>query len=119
MYNRVPTRSYVAKTDLTPVTPFRQLNMNTKHSKSDVTREELAISEKVGGWAGFNEDAKQATNREHELGMMEAFKRHKKAVAWSMAISLGIVMEGYDLSLIGSFYAYPSFQKRKPVMYWS
>jgi len=37
---------------------------------------------------------------------------YPKAIFWALVMSLTIVMEGYDTILIGSFYAYPSFQKK-------
>lgn len=35
-----------------------------------------------------------------------------KAALFSFVLSLAIIMEGYDTSLLGSFYAYPEFQQR-------
>lgn len=57
-------------------------------------------------------EANDATEQEHALTFKEALKTHTWAVLWSMVMSATIIMEGYDNILIGSFYAYPSFQKR-------
>lgn len=58
------------------------------------------------------EEAKDATEAEHELSLADALKYHKKAIWWAVVLSLTIVMEGYDNILISSFYAYPTFQKK-------
>lgn len=43
------------------------------------------------------EDAQAANIAEHEITLKQALKQNWKAVLWSAAISLTIVMEGYDL----------------------
>ncbi|KAK9320915.1 hypothetical protein V1517DRAFT_189283 [Lipomyces orientalis] len=35
------------------------------------------------------------------------------AIFWWLAISMCVVMEGYDMILIGNFYAYPTFAQKK------
>jgi SP family general alpha glucoside:H+ symporter-like MFS transporter len=57
-------------------------------------------------------DAKLATEAEHNLGLWQGIKTYRKAVFWSVAVSASIIMEGYDVTLINSFYAYPAFQKK-------
>ena len=58
------------------------------------------------------DDAAVASSKEHEQTLKEAFRSHWKAALWSMAISLTIVMEGYDYGLMPAFFGYPSFTKR-------
>lgn len=58
------------------------------------------------------EDARLATDEEHRLTILEALRKHYKACLWSMAISLTIVMDGYDGALLGSLSAFPSFRRR-------
>ncbi|KAH8772001.1 maltose permease MAL31 [Diaporthe sp. PMI_573] len=53
--------------------------------------------------------AKQAAEEEHKLGLLEAIGRYPKAVLWSMLVSTSIIMEGYDIVLISSFFAQPTF----------
>lgn len=57
----------------------------------------------------LNEDARTATAAEHSLGLWQAIKTYKKAVFWSVMVSTFIVMDGYDTTLIGGFFAYPAF----------
>ncbi|KAH3685114.1 hypothetical protein WICPIJ_003881 [Wickerhamomyces pijperi] len=58
------------------------------------------------------EQAKLGTEDEHSLTLKDAIKYHMPAILWSMLFSATIIMEGYDNSLIGSFYAYPSFARK-------
>ena len=46
--------------------------------------------------------AKNASDAEHSQTFWQALKANKKAALWSMAISLSIVMEGYDTILMVS-----------------
>lgn len=50
------------------------------------------LEEKLGANAIF--DAKQATDDEHAQTLMQALKENRKAVIWSVLISMTIVMEG-------------------------
>ncbi len=58
------------------------------------------------------EGAQRASNLEHNMTAAQAWKMYPKAIMFSMVISLAIVMEGYDLTLIASFFAYKSFQDK-------
>ncbi|KAK0371609.1 maltose permease MAL31 [Colletotrichum paranaense] len=55
--------------------------------------------------------AKQAADDEHKLGFMEAIRRYPKAAMWSVLVSAAIIMEGYDIVLISSFFAQPAFKR--------
>jgi hypothetical protein len=57
-------------------------------------------------------DAKHAADEEHAQTLWQAIMANKKAVGWSVLISMSVVMEGYDTILIGNFYGYPQFQKK-------
>lgn len=59
-----------------------------------------------GEFADVLEGARDATEMEHGMGMWEAVKLYPYAVAWSMLASTALVMEGYDLVVIGSFYGF-------------
>ncbi|KAK0612778.1 MFS maltose permease MalP [Bombardia bombarda] len=58
------------------------------------------------------DEARTATAREHEMTLWQAIRLCPKAIGWSIVLSCAIVMEGYDNALIGSFYAFPAFQKK-------
>ncbi|EOD45735.1 putative mfs maltose permease protein [Neofusicoccum parvum UCRNP2] len=57
-------------------------------------------------------DAARATQAEHELTFTQAVKLYKKAIIWSMIVSLACTMDSYDMQIVSAFYAYPSFQKK-------
>ncbi|KOS22528.1 Maltose permease MAL31 [Escovopsis weberi] len=57
-------------------------------------------------------DAKHASDEEHSQTLLQALKANRKAVLWSMLISMSIVMEGYDTILMGNFFGYPQFAKK-------
>jgi MFS transporter, SP family, general alpha glucoside:H+ symporter len=51
----------------------------------------------------FINSARNATEKEHKMTLLEGIKTYPKAIAWSMLISTCIVMEGYDVCLINNF----------------
>lgn len=72
--------------------------------------------------------ALEATVQEHNIGVFQAFKTYKRAAFWSIRMSLlaprkrvalirpvistTVIMEGYDVTLLSSFYGYPSFREK-------
>lgn len=50
------------------------------------------LEEKLGQTAVF--EAKQATEDEHAQTLGQAFSQNRRAVLWSVMISLSIIMEG-------------------------
>ncbi|KAK9235245.1 general substrate transporter [Lipomyces kononenkoae] len=57
-------------------------------------------------------EAKDATEQEHQMSVIQAIKLYPKAVGWSFVLSLAIVMDGYDLILMGNFFAFPTFVQK-------
>lgn len=57
-------------------------------------------------------DAKAATDKEHNMTLLQGIRLYPKAVFWSMLISTCIVMEGYDISLVGNLYGFPAFNHK-------
>ncbi|KAL4866611.1 hypothetical protein BDV12DRAFT_172561 [Aspergillus spectabilis] len=57
-------------------------------------------------------EAQAALDKEHTMTAIQAFKIYRKAVGWSILMSCAIIMEGYDVVLIGSFFAYPQFNQK-------
>ncbi|KAF1931995.1 sugar transporter [Didymella exigua CBS 183.55] len=58
------------------------------------------------------EDARLATNAEKTMTVRQAVRLYKWAIIYSMAMSLAVVMEGYDLAAMGSFLGYDQFRQR-------
>ncbi|KAG8855056.1 hypothetical protein FRB96_007251 [Tulasnella sp. 330] len=78
--------------------------------------EDIVVADTAALQHEFNtktiKDAASADRAEHDMSLMEAIRIHKKAVFWSMALSAALIMEGYDVVVIGSFYGQPNFLKR-------
>ncbi|KAI2732555.1 hypothetical protein CBS147332_1694 [Penicillium roqueforti] len=58
------------------------------------------------------QEAQIATDKEHRMSLWQALKLYPKAIGWSVLISTAIVMEGYDVVLMGSFYGFPAFNQK-------
>lgn len=58
------------------------------------------------------DQAKEAADEEHQVTLLEALRRYPKAVLWSVLLSTCIIMEGYDIVLMQSFWAQPAFSRK-------
>lgn len=58
------------------------------------------------------QNAKAATDKERSMTLLQGIRLYPKAVMWSVLISTCIVMEGYDISLVNNFYAFPQFNRK-------
>jgi hypothetical protein len=63
------------------------------------------VSYADGNPTGFHGEVPDSTN----IPVKDAVKLYKKAILWAFAISLGPVMEGYDVVLLGSFFGLQEF----------
>ncbi|RYO97540.1 hypothetical protein DL765_011141 [Monosporascus sp. GIB2] len=54
-------------------------------------------------------NAREATEHEKSVTLWQSIKMYPKAI-FSMTLSLCIIMEGYDLQLLGSFYGLLQFR---------
>lgn len=73
------------------------------------------VQDELQNSAGMKETilgAKNATDKEHKMTLMQGIRLYPKAVAFSMIISTCIAMEGYDVSLVNNFYAFPPFNRK-------
>ena len=62
-------------------------------------------------------EAQAAAEEERQTTFLQSLKLYPAAVGWSVLLSTAIIMEGYDMKLIGSLNAQPAFARRygKPV----
>ncbi|QUC16203.1 uncharacterized protein UV8b_00444 [Ustilaginoidea virens] len=58
------------------------------------------------------ESARAAAAKEQAMTLWQGLKLYPKAVGWSLLISTCIAMEGYDISLVNNFYAFPQFTRK-------
>lgn len=70
---------------------------------------EKQIEEPTGIKVNRNEEAQHAAADEKQMSLMQAIKLYPKAVGWSVVLSSALIMEGYDLALLGSLYGSPQF----------
>lgn len=63
------------------------------------------------------ESARAAAAKEQSMTLLQGIKLYPKAIAWSIIISTCIVMEGYDVSLVNNFYAFPQFNEKYGELY--
>ncbi|CEL10155.1 hypothetical protein ASPCAL13280 [Aspergillus calidoustus] len=69
------------------------------------------LSTTVPGIGALAESARAATRAEQKMSLGQGFRLYPKAVLWSILISSTIIMDGYDMSLLTSFFTFPVFQK--------
>ncbi|BEI86280.1 hypothetical protein CcaverHIS002_0605670 [Cutaneotrichosporon cavernicola] len=59
--------------------------------------------------AVLTERAQKFKEAEESMSLGATFRAYKKALAWSVLVSMNIVMESYGTILLNSFYAQPAF----------
>ncbi|KAI4734928.1 sugar transporter [Aureobasidium sp. EXF-12298] len=83
---------------------------------TDEKQDMVHIEDRTGSLVGDEKAdhglAAAATDEEHNLTLMQALKKYPQACFWSIAISSSIIMEGYDIVLIYSFFGQPAFVKK-------
>ncbi|KAF2184986.1 MFS alpha-glucoside transporter-like protein [Zopfia rhizophila CBS 207.26] len=57
-------------------------------------------------------DAAKATEAERNMTLLQGLKLYPKAVGWSILLSGAIIMEGFDIVLIGNLLAVPAFKQK-------
>ncbi|GKT59928.1 alpha-glucosides permease MPH2/3 [Colletotrichum tofieldiae] len=57
-------------------------------------------------------EAAQAAQAEHQMTLLEAVKTYPKAIGWSVLLSSTLIMEGYDLALLGNLYSSAVFNEK-------
>ncbi|TGJ78605.1 hypothetical protein E0Z10_g10158 [Xylaria hypoxylon] len=69
-------------------------------------------SDEKGNMDELIRNARLATEKEHNMTLLQGIKLYPKAIGWSILISTCIVMEGYDVSLINNFYGNSQFNRK-------
>jgi SP family general alpha glucoside:H+ symporter-like MFS transporter len=59
-----------------------------------------------------NSEAQHAASDEKEMTLLQGLKLYPKAVGWSVVLSSALIMEGYDLALLGSLYGNEQFKRK-------
>lgn len=79
-------------------------------NQKDETFRKMSVA--VPNLAELTEDAKGAAERERSMGFIQGCKLYPKAMFFSFALSLAVIMEGYDTALLGNFYGVPQFARK-------
>ncbi|KAJ7069297.1 maltose porter [Mycena amicta] len=66
--------------------------------------------------AEYRTDAIEAENAEHNMTVLEAVRAYPMACFWAFVMSSTIIMESYDVFLMGNFLALPAFTSRFGVL---
>lgn len=69
------------------------------------------MSAAVPNLSNLIESSRAAASAEHRMTFLQGLRLYPKAMGWSALLSLTIVMEAYDLSIINSFFAFPEFKQ--------
>ncbi|KAL2870368.1 uncharacterized protein BJX67DRAFT_378346 [Aspergillus lucknowensis] len=96
--------------------------MATPNEKSPSNQDDLHIEQGPGHAADIQRisvddkalvaDAQQGAHNEHNVGVIQGLRTYKWAAFWSIAIAMSVIMEGYDVTLLSSFFGYPSFRRK-------
>lgn len=87
-------------------------NMADKANALNVESAALEHLENNPDFAATVHDAQIATAKEHSMSLWQGLKLYPRAIGWSVLLSSAIIMEGYDVVLMGSFYAFPAFNQK-------
>lgn len=70
------------------------------------------ISDFMDKFLDMSEDAKQNDHNDKTMSLKEGLKTFPKAAMWSVILSTALIMEGYDVNVLSSLYAFPLFQEK-------
>ncbi|KAL1296497.1 hypothetical protein AAFC00_000009 [Neodothiora populina] len=88
----------------------------TKLQVSEQIEHHDAFPEKSSA-AEMKADAIEAENAEHNMTVIEAVKAYPMASFWAFVMSCTIIMESYDVFLIGNFVALPAFKTKYGILH--
>ncbi|KAI0146429.1 general substrate transporter [Pestalotiopsis sp. NC0098] len=71
-----------------------------------------SVNSAVGDKDIIVEETTTAMYDERNMSLVEGFLFWKKAIAFSFFISLAVIMEGYDTSLMNNFFPFPEFKNK-------
>lgn len=81
---------------------------NVTRSNDDLFR---GMSVAIPDLRRLSADARAHTEAEHKMSFRQGCRLYPKAIAWSVLLSATIIMEGFDLTLVSSFQAFPIFRR--------
>ena len=82
--------------------------VNFTHSSDDLYS---GMSQAIPNLRRMSVEARAAAKSERKMTFWTGVQTYPTAIMWSFILSMTIVMEGFDLTLINSFFAFPVFRK--------
>ncbi|KAA8910204.1 hypothetical protein TRICI_004222 [Trichomonascus ciferrii] len=79
----------------------------SRHNENYVDKEKGCMAD--AKMASTVDAAAGQIEAEHELTFTEGVRQYPWAVIWSVIVSLTVVMDGYDNTLVNSFFGFPQF----------
>lgn len=89
-----------------------ELKFDPERKRSEEVHIENTADLKADTWEAVRTDAIEAEAAEHTLTVRESLKQYPTAVFWSFAMSLVIIMEGYDTALLGNVLGLETYRKK-------
>jgi len=90
--------------------PAAASQSETIFNQKDETLRKMSVA--VPNLAELTADAKTAAESERAMSFREGVRLYPKAMFFSFALSLAVVMEGYDTWLLGGYWGMPAFAKK-------
>ncbi|OBA22270.1 sugar transporter [Metschnikowia bicuspidata var. bicuspidata NRRL YB-4993] len=66
----------------------------------------------IAKFLDISQNAKENDKQDKHMSLKEGLKTFPKAAMWSILLSTVIIMEGYDVNLLNSFYSFPDFVEK-------
>ena len=66
----------------------------------------------IAKFLDISQNAKENDKQDKHMSLKEGLKTFPKAAMWSVILSTAIIMEGYDVNLLNSFYSFPDFVRK-------
>ncbi|GME79742.1 unnamed protein product [Ambrosiozyma monospora] len=99
--------------DIQKATEVHEATPTNKPFQDDALPEtDAEINDYLAKFLDMSENANENERHEKAMGLKEGLKTFPKAVIWSIILSSTIIMEGYDISLLTSLYAFPGFAEK-------
>ncbi|KAK8048484.1 MFS alpha-glucoside transporter-like protein [Apiospora phragmitis] len=90
------------------------MSRNRVSRVSDVQLRRTSESIMMDDTPALTGDASRSADGEKNMTLRDALRVGKKGILWAIVCASSTVMEGFDLALLGGFYAFPAFQVPAP-----
>ncbi|KAF2829603.1 trehalose transporter [Ophiobolus disseminans] len=87
-------------------------HQDTVNEKIVTVHRDTEASSSTNGPSNMFLNAASASDKEHKMTLMQGIRLYPKAILWAVLIAMCCAMEGYDIALIGNFYAFEPFNRK-------